>query len=84
MAQPSKGPRERLGRVPIAVYTELEGRALDAGVSSVSQYVSDLLCRYTGHEDLVQELDPGKQLIRRPMDEDSDMPDTRSANELSD
>lgn len=56
MATQSKGPRGRLGRVPAVVYADLEKRAQDAGASSVSQYVSDLLCLHTGHNDLVREL----------------------------
>jgi hypothetical protein len=59
MANPSKGPRVRLGRVPVVVYKDLEQRALDAGASSVSDYVSDLLCLHTGHKELVRELDQG-------------------------
>lgn len=57
MARESKGQRGRLGRVPSVVYADLEQRAKEAGASSVSQYVSDLLCLYTGHRELVRELD---------------------------
>ena len=63
MAPQSKGPRGRLGRVPAVVYADLEKRAHDAGASSVSQYVSDLLCLHTGHDDLVRELDQGVLLL---------------------
>lgn len=53
-----KGPRERVtSRVPKPVFDELERRRIEAGVSSVSQYVSDLLSVTTGHGDLVRELD---------------------------
>ena len=59
MAMPSKGDRGRLGRVPTAVYSDLEKLAEKAGASSVSQYVSDLLSLHTGHPELVRELDQG-------------------------
>jgi hypothetical protein len=39
------------------VYAELEKRRKAAGVSSVSQYVADLLAATTGHQNLVVELD---------------------------
>ncbi|NKR30131.1 toxin-antitoxin system [Rhodococcus hoagii] len=58
MAAPHKGPRTRVvSRVPDAVYAELERRRIAAGVSSVSQYVSDLLASTTGYRELVRELD---------------------------
>lgn len=59
MAPQSKGQRGRLGRVPAVVYADLEKRAELVGASSVSQYVSDLLCLHTGHKELVRELNQG-------------------------
>ncbi|AKE01325.1 MULTISPECIES: hypothetical protein [Rhodococcus erythropolis group] len=58
MPTPSKGDRTRVvSRVPDPVYAELEKRRKAAGVSSVSQYVADLLAATTGHQNLVVELD---------------------------
>ncbi|NKS56566.1 ribbon-helix-helix protein, CopG family [Rhodococcus hoagii] len=57
MPMPSKGPRKPLTvRIPADLYETLEQRRTDAGVSSVSQFVSDLLAGYAGREDLVMEL----------------------------
>lgn len=58
MPTPHKGERERIvSRVPKPVFDELERRRLEAGVSSLSQLVSDLLAASTGHSNLVVELD---------------------------
>lgn len=58
MPMPSKGARKPLTvRVPEALYDVLEDRRQAAGVSSVSQYVSDLLADYAGRRDLIMELD---------------------------
>jgi hypothetical protein len=58
MPAPHKGERERVvSRVPKRVFDELERRRVEAGVSSLSQYVADLLSATTGHADLVMELD---------------------------
>jgi predicted HicB family RNase H-like nuclease len=56
MARPSKGDRKRLGRLPADVHEALEKEAVAHGASSVSQYVSDLLCLHVGRRDLVQEI----------------------------
>lgn len=58
MPAPHKGERTRVvSRVPNLVFDELERRRQEAGVSSVSQYIADLLAATTGHSDLVMELD---------------------------
>lgn len=58
MGMASKGQRKALTvRVPGALYDVLEDRRQAAGVSSVSQYVSDLLADHSGRPDLVRELD---------------------------
>lgn len=57
MPTPSKGDRKPITvRVPDSVKKELQSRCSAAGVSSVSQYVADLLAASTGHEHLVREL----------------------------
>lgn len=57
MPMPSKGSRKQITlRIPTDLYETLERRRTDAGISSVSQYVSDLLAGYAGREDLVREL----------------------------
>jgi len=58
MGMASKGPRKGLTvRIPEALYDVLEDRRQAAGVSSVSQYISDLLADQAGRSDLVMELD---------------------------
>lgn len=58
MGMASKGNRRFLGaRIPEEVYEILEDQQRDAGVGSLSQFISDLLARYTGRPDLVRELD---------------------------
>ncbi|WP_092808374.1 hypothetical protein [Rhodococcus globerulus] len=58
MGMASKGERRFLGaRVPEEVYDILEDQRNVAGVSSLSQFVADLLAGYTGRPDLIRELD---------------------------
>ena len=58
MPTPSKGDRTRVStRVPKAVAEELERRWKGAGASSESQFLADLLAAWTGHKELVVELD---------------------------
>ncbi|MGC5163193.1 hypothetical protein C8K36_108244 [Rhodococcus sp. OK519] len=58
MTTPSKGPRTIItSRVPNDVFRILEDRRHAAGVSSVSQYIADLLASYAGRADLIRELD---------------------------
>ncbi|WP_139277883.1 hypothetical protein [Rhodococcus marinonascens] len=58
MPTPSKGERSRVStRVPKPVAEELERRRIAAGASSESQFLADLLAAWTGHKDLVVELD---------------------------
>lgn len=58
MAPPSKGTRTRIvTRVPDPVRIELERQQREAGVSSFSQFLADLLAVHTGHPALVAELD---------------------------
>lgn len=64
MPNPSKGARTRLvSRVPDPVYNEIERRRREAGVSSVSQYVADLLAATTGHMELVAEWTPNQEVL---------------------
>lgn len=56
MPIPFKGPRNRVvGRV--ATEVDVEALAFARGCSSVSVYISDLICRDAGRSDLVEEYD---------------------------
>lgn len=58
MGRPSKGLRTAItSRIPVDVYEILEDQRRVAGVSSVSQYIADLLASYAGRADLMRELD---------------------------
>lgn len=63
VGRPSLGERKRLGRVPDELYELLEIERKKAGVSSVSQYVSDLLCLRAERPDLVRELNPNQEVL---------------------
>ncbi|TSD39719.1 toxin-antitoxin system [Rhodococcus sp. KBS0724] len=49
--------------MPDELYELLEIERKKAGVSSVSQYVSDLLCLRADRPDLVRELNPNQEVL---------------------
>lgn len=58
MGMASKGPRTVVtSRVPNDLYEILEARREEAGVHSVSQFVSYVLADYVGRTDLILEVD---------------------------
>lgn len=60
MPQPHKGDRHKILARPVNnVYEELERMRLAAGVSSMSQYMSDLLAIWSGMPELARELNQG-------------------------
>ena len=64
MVMPSKGARTPITvRVPEQVAEELESRRRAAGVSSVSQYISDVLAATTGYNHRVRELTEGQGVL---------------------
>lgn len=57
MPQQNKGPRKAVkARAPEEIIATIERKAREAGCSSVSQYVSDVLCLVADRPDLVREL----------------------------
>lgn len=57
MAQPHKGPRTQVKtRVPNEVIALIQQEQSRLGVSSVSQYIADLVCVALGRPDLALEL----------------------------
>jgi hypothetical protein len=57
MAQPHKGPRTQVKtRVPDEVVALIEQVKSRQGVSSVSQYIADVLCHVLNHPELALEL----------------------------
>lgn len=57
MAQRPKGPRRQVGpRLPHPVYEQVLANCEALGVSSMSQYVADLMSIISGRPDLVREL----------------------------
>lgn len=60
MPQPHKGDRHKILARPVNnVYEELEKMRMAAGVSSMSQYMSDLLAIWSGMPELARELNQG-------------------------
>ncbi|MBY6389191.1 MULTISPECIES: hypothetical protein [Rhodococcus erythropolis group] len=58
MPTPSKGDRHRVStRLPLPVAEALNKLRMNAGVSSESQFLADVLALVTGHSELVVELD---------------------------
>ncbi|ORA24154.1 hypothetical protein [Mycobacterium aquaticum] len=57
MPQPYKGERHKIPVRPVdRVYRKLEEMRVEAGVSSMSQYMSDVLAVWAGMPELAREL----------------------------
>lgn len=63
MPQRSKGDRRPVKTLaPTEIIPALQKKAEEAGCTSISQYVADLLCMAVERPDLVRELRPEEEL----------------------